>query len=367
MAVTFDRFLEITPEESRSAATFTFSQRDGSATWPVVIYGTDEAAGITSDDIQGAITAMMGYTTAVISDGRIDRHLPMAHPLFRTWTCGAISRGQGVGKFDLTAPDILASFDADPPTQWAKYKYLIMEGEFKPRPYQIRPNSEVPVLGSPVGYYDTGGTLRTYTYAPEWERWTQIKTAQIDSDRITAEIGGYKYNTDQATPGNNTGFMGHPQMPLQTTTLFVHWYEVPYRFVTSANSYLTRWRGRINQNAWRGYPAGSLLYDGFTANDYCSPFPSIDALGLDARLGVEFLCDVVLKFVHTTRKITGSPNAAPSNGNYIAAGHNLLPYFPLQTFLYAMSSSGVPSFLSFPLDLLFTDPDAAGGLATTIL
>lgn len=365
------RYRELTPEEGRSASSFTFSQRDGSATVPVVIYGDPEADGITALEIQEAIRTAQGYVEGGALDGRITRHLPMRHALFPRWPCSAVTRGQGTGEFSSVAPFEDEGGDVNPMNafgQWAKYKYQLLDLEFKPRPYRILADADIPVLAG--SYVDIGGTTRTYQYAQEWLRYTRIIISQMDADRITAEEGSFQYNSNATVNGvaiNGTSFMGHPTMPLMNSTVLVSWYEVPYNYVVSPNSYLTRWRGRINQTAWRGYPAGSLLYDGFTADVYSSPFPAFGLDEMDLGGNPILLCDIQLKFVMTNRKLDGSLNAAVLNGNCIASGHNLLPYFPNRKFYYAASAAGVPSFWSFPIELLFTNPDAdIGALATTI-
>jgi hypothetical protein len=183
-------------------------------------------------------------------------------------------------------------------------------------------------------------------------------------------------------------------MWLPDQILKVKWYQAPYRFITSTNSYIAgsaarNWRGRVNQNPWWNWRAGSLMYMGYSVTKYSPPFNEVgsypsyvprstDPLNVGTVIHYERLCDIELTFLLTNRYRSGSLGAGISNGNYVAAGHNLLPnladnnfYYGTRTPLNADGTSGTPSvqnppaWYSFPLEALFSDPDASNGPTTT--
>jgi len=163
---------------------------------------------------------------------------------------------------------------------------------------------------------------------------------------------------------------------------------VPYRYVTSSNSYIAggpnrNWRGRVNQNPWWNWPAGSLLYMGYEVKKYSPPFNDIGTYpsylpingslsNVGSIIGYERLCDIELTFLLTQRYMSGSLGASITNGNYVAAGHNLLMNLADGKFYYATrpdltgtnSVQNPPAWFSFPAEVLFTDPDAGTGPTT---
>ena len=128
---------------------------------------------------------------------------------------------------------------------------------------------------------------------------------------------------------------------------------------------------------------------GYNAVPYTPPVPAIvwqSALstvpGGPQPIGgvptTEKLCNIELHFFYVKRIATDLPFAGifdPSGGNYVAQGHNLLPYMGDRQYHYAVSTggavggvnlpAGVPSFYSFPAECLFYDPDADGALDIT--
>ena len=162
------------------------------------------------------------------------------------------------------------------------------------------------------------------------------------------------------------------RMFLPNQVLRLTWYQVPFRFITSSNSVFNKYKGRVNQTDWNGpfgptpipagatpmFPAGSLLYLTYKPTIYTPP---LQALGNVFNKGsaYERMCDIEFDFLWTTRLGTSLP-ANPTNLNYVVDGHNLQPFPPARVFYYATSTDGhaVPSWLSFPIEELWTDPDS---------
>jgi hypothetical protein len=157
------------------------------------------------------------------------------------------------------------------------------------------------------------------------------------------------------------------QMPLPNETIKIIWYRVPYRYVKSANSYLNRFRFRVNQKAWENYGPGELLYAGYTPRRFSPPIVGLDPAWESGVFSTEKLCDITLEFIRTSREAetipsTTLPPYSDTNRSWVMAGHNLLPHFRDRKFYYASVNNADPTkqfpmFLSFPLELLFVDPD----------
>jgi hypothetical protein len=214
-----------------------------------------------------------------------------------------------------------------------------------------------------------------FTYAFEWQRyltWLQVP----QNDWITGIAGQSRFETgDNTLPGNAdptkaVSFQGMPRMWLPNQMVRLLWHQVPWRYVYSANSYLNRYLGMVNQfdffdigNLNFLFPAGSLLYLGYNPVSYMSPAAVIQQWvgGIDVTT---MLVDLELIFLYTNRKQTNVPNVP--NRNFIPSGHNLEPYFPLRNFFYTYfvddsgngAANSYPYWFSFPVELLFTDPDS---------
>ena len=112
---------------------------------------------------------------------------------------------------------------------------------------------------------------------------------------------------------------------------------------------------------------GSLLFTGLSTRPYTPPVPTLDLF--EGVYSAEKLCDVEFNFEYTNRS-NGGATPTISNPNWIAAGHNLLPWLYDRKFYYATATPFIrppatdtdpsvwaPTYESFPFQLLFTDPD----------
>ena len=248
----------------------------------------------------------------------------------------------------LTAPAVTAY------GSWPQYVFTL---EFTPRPYSVLKDEAINVI--PDGSWtDEAGVAQVLTYADEWLRYVERIDEPI-SEVLTGQQGvGYKFVTASTSAPHGTAIPGGPQLRIARRKITLRWHDVPYRFMTSANSNLARYAGRINQATFLTFAAGSLLFEGARlVSRNPPPFPETEKLpGWDSTYyGYEQVATVDLLFEHVDRVATDAPT--PSNTNFIAAGHNLFPRFTDNKFYYMESTSGRPAFLSAPFELLFTDPD----------
>lgn len=229
-----------------------------------------------------------------------------------------------------------------------------------PRPYAVLPDDKI--TAGELTWPDEGGSGDTVTsyYASEWERYTDVEYNGM-VEQIQGQQGQMILRRGDASAPNGYTFPGMPTMRVARAVVLVRWYQVPYRYVDSTNSFIQKYQGKINQNVWRGNPVGSLLYDSYRCKRYTPPFPNAEALesgGL--AFTADKMCDIEFTFLKVMRTTPSAPT--PSNTNWKAAGHNLLPWFGDRKFYYAVAQNAstslqVPPYLSFPFELLFSDPD----------
>ena len=293
----------------------------------------------------------------------------------------------GVGKQNLAlAQDqAVACMPIQNTALYTEYEFVV---SYTPRPYRLLPDSAVPIQRDQTYYKDDGTQSTGNTYAHEEVRWTDFEIVPAGQS-ITFKQGFMKLRgTGYVDP--TTGKASDPQYPAQPIirlpdcALKFRWYQVPYRYVTDVNSNLLKWLGRINQNPWYDlnfgidepnymFPAGSLLYIGYQGTRYTPPFPNqvSFASGTDVytTYSAEKLCDIEFLFMFTTR-INSSTGYTPPQMNYINAGWNCLPWWrKVNQYYYAASvynrgdtlADQFPTWLSFPFELLFTDPQVTHG------
>lgn len=341
-----------------SPSTAGFSYDGGKAVVPLYL---EEPA---VEDIYTAIEELLGTTSLETGDGKLNRTLPIAHPLYTWLFVSNISNIQGLGQYtkesaseELEAPSLpfFAFYD------W--YEFMV---EFAPRAYRITSDANIPMLNG--SWYDDTGNQQQFEYFPEWLRYTDWEYVPA-FEALKAQGGQYVFKGSSCASGRS--YIAMPRMYLPNMILKFRWYQVPYRYIYSANSYLDRWIGRINQNDWYEWEAGELLYLGFNAKRYTPPIPNKDAI-FPGAISAEKLCDIELSFLRTKRTASDLLTA-PSNQNFIQKGHNLLPWLVDRKFHYAQTNpeidpsqvcttpSPTPSFFSFPLEVMFTDPDSTAG------
>jgi hypothetical protein len=371
-------YLEELGDLSPATATFAITSQQSSA---VYLF-----ANPSFDDLRNSIIDLLGYTSTRATDGRISRTLPARHPAYQ-WKFADTAAYQGVGsQFTLVQPSpglgspIIPNFPL-----YASYHVRV---SYSPRPYNSWQDRDISVLDGT--YYpkdDAGsGAGTAYKCATEWLRFTEWVQRPLNNF-ISAQQGQMVFRANGsggAVQPDGISFQDSPKLYLPDSVLTVKWHMVPYRYILSANSYLTKFIGHINQNAFGPtvvnagtfgpYSKGTLLYVGATPTAiYTPPVPDEGLLAFNAGNGFlrGMLCDLDVNFLYTARTIgtvtTNTPDMSAVNRNWVVAGHNLLPWLTTRKFYYATTYDPAnpadqtkwrPSYNSFPMELLFTDPDA---------
>lgn len=357
MTISFASYLEKT--DSISPASFGFSIHGGKATLPLYVQSP------TLDDLQEAITQILGGLESTDpGDGRLQRILPMAHPMFPWLYASNISSCRGIGvPIKTTAA---AELETPPLPFFALYPEYELTVDFTPRPYAVLADLTVPVKKNQY-WYNAAGAQQLSTFAQEWTRFTDYQV-HPQPETITAQQGTMQFATQSGGAPNTYPLDALIRKTIPNQLIKMKWYQVPYRYVESANSYLDSLAGSINQNAWYGWPAGSLLYLNFLPHRYTPPVQALD-LWLPGQYSTEKWCDIEFSFIQTNRTgtdlpqgtvVPGRPDMQNANPNWLAAGHNLLPWLTTLSYYYATSpiaGSPAPTWPSSPFELLFTDPD----------
>lgn len=335
----------------------------------------------TFDQLRLSIIDLLGYTGTTPTDGRIKRTLPVRHPGWQ-WLFADSCSPQGVGSTFSTVTIAAGPYPATLPSMplYASYHYRV---NFSQRPYNVWQDNDISLTDG-TGY-QKDGTSYTYKFANEWQRFTTFDMYPTNQF-ITAQQGQMVFRASGsggAVQPNLITFQDSPKLYLPDSILKVRWYQVPYRYLTSSNSYLTKFIGHINQTnfgpnnvdgGYGPYLAGSLLYLGANPTaTYTPPIPDPGLLAFNKGNGFvrSRLCDLELSFLYTARTIgtvtANTPDMSAVNANWIVAGHNLLPWLTTRKYYYATTYDPVspstntkwfPSYNSFPFQLLFTDPDA---------
>jgi hypothetical protein len=372
MAISVDDYLEKIDSVSPSNAGF--AVQGGKATIPYYVQGPQP------QDLIDAITTVLGNLDTSVGIGQLTRTLPQAHPIYGWMYSNAIEYVRGVGapvKTDALSGPLLVSGFPD----FALYPWYELGVSFTPRPYAVLPDNQVTTVLNST-WYDQDGVQIPYRFATEWLRYTVLQWFPVPPAEasVTAVQGTMNFVTSDGSPPGavapalGNAFAGMPRVFMPNTILKVTWYQVPYRYVTSPNSFFRQYLGRVNQKQWLNFYPGEMLYLNYTPIIYQPPNP--DQVGWFAGIfSQEKWCDVELTFLVTTREgrklpqgvnIPGHPELSDINPNWVIDGHNLQPWLGAPgDFFYATVSNvagqtaGRPLWLSGPIpEILFTDPDA---------
>lgn len=373
-------YLESTDDNSLSQ--FGFSTETGTGG------GTYQFNDVTDlGDLQASVTDILGFTnTTRGSNQKLNRVLPCTHPAFRYMYASQILGMVGIGsKKAVRVPAEVSPITGTPQAITSTFnlynKYQI-QAKFSTKPYTLLDNKQINIKTSmyeipPATLGGAAPSPVSISYATEWMRYTDY-TLKPQNNVIQGSVGAFSFKDLPSKPiYTSPPFMNMPDQILSFT-----WYQVPYRFVTSANSYITnpKWLNRINQHDWYNWKKGSLLYLGYDpGKTYTQPSDetiSQTDLNGDTWDSYAKLTDITFTFLYTARS-PGTTPTPPAYGNWLAAGHNLQPVLSSRTFEYAtMTNTGsdalkanqqywAPTYESFPLELLFSDPDCPGAYAIT--
>jgi hypothetical protein len=376
---------------------------------PPAVYAALTAAQMASlpDDVMGSTNPLPSAT------GVMNRVMPLAHPIMQWLYCVGINDIQFImnrSKSDPNAVDPPLPGAADGaeltatvgdlevpcvPEFWL-YPVVKITLDFQNLKYPLFQDSSISTIENT--YYTPSGGSVVYTAPTEWWRYCNYERLPKE-DVVNFKQGQINFAaqldaTHVKKPPNGAVFPGQPFFLLPNSLVTMRWEHVPYRYIQSANSFLQFYRGRVNQYAWWDWNPGELLYMGYKPTTYTQPTQSLmpwpTAAGPTGIFTAEKLVDIDLIFLETRRIGTNlpTPNFPPPgsapwgswNYNWIIGGHNLLPWQD-RNYYYAtnyMQSSGTPVansiqvtlgasnvlnlgppyYLSFPVELLFMDPDS---------
>ena len=308
--------------------------------------------------------------------GGIKRFPPKRHPRFMTLVAETITNMVGEGGkfvFDRALTDGVPGPDADyqakpykfpdPIPNYALYPIYKIDVEFANRLYNLTADVDLPASTAQVWFDDVGdgvapGKLMKYWDTGEYLRWTWI-TGGPKENIITAKQG--QMVLDVGNPVKNYQFADMPKMTLPDGAVKITWYEVPWNFVrpvVASYSYFQQYQGRVNYTTFLNWGPGELLYLTIQPRPYVMPIPLLDGT-------VQILCDIDILCAETKRlRAIGDAVPNPALTNWVANGFNLQPFWLDKQFHYAHSltkpdqpTTQSPSWRSFPMQILFSDPD----------
>lgn len=371
-------FLEGTDNTSPSSASA--SDTAGVSTRSMILRNQPTAA-----VLRDATSTLIGYTNAAISpDGRLRRVCPPMDPVYPYWYATGYPNQTGIGDPQQTATDLkgLALNQPDPFPFYASYDSYEFKVNFSPRSYPVLTDEAIqgnlPLKWTLPPKLVAAGDVdfQTNVYANEWLRYSDFGLAP-KNDSITAVQGMSVFQTQSGKTPQGAVFQGMPRLFQPNQIVRINWYQVPLRYWISANSFLRKWVGYINQFDWydwdgvKLFDKGTLLYLGSTPKIYTSLAAQLVDGGQGDLPQWKFM-DVEMTFIVTERTGSDVPQNLAS-ANYIAAGHNLQAFFPTGRYYYITFGNGVllsgsvqtpPSiFVAIPGGLT---PDAASLVGSNI-
>jgi len=359
-------FYEATAERSPLQGGFSFT--GGKATGP--FYFVPE-----TEDVDGFLASLHTAITIVLGsckpngEGGLERQLPVSCPIYPWLTADRISSITGLGRNVVGTFYDNDLYECDPiERSFAAYPLYQFNIEFLHQPYALI--SDGSIQTDSISWYDEFNDTQTKTVYREWLRYTDY-TVTPQLEVAYAQHGQMAFRVNDESPPDRFTASGYPRIAVPQAQIQFNWLQVPFSYIDSATSYIVDNLGRINFSEWYNWPAGSLLYVGVTVNRrYPPPVPEKVVWTGSASYSTEKLCDLSFTFLYTSRE-PASAAPTPVNNNWIASGHNLVPWLGPQAegagFYYATradvapdtdESVWMPLHLSFPFELLFQDPDA---------
>jgi hypothetical protein len=320
---------------------------------------------VSSFDVIPSLEDLLGSVKPA-GDGSLNRRLPKAHPRFPWLYAERISNCQGIG-----APSVATSALLDAPTfdQYAVYPEYLLTVEFTSRPYAVLSDSQVTVTPNTAWTDVTAAgaaDAKTYAKTTEMYRFVDMEWAPA-ADFITAQHGNMVFKST-ASPPDGVTFSGRPSLAIQKAILKLTWHMVPGSYVVGPDSHVLKYLARINQHSFMGFDPGMLLYVAVGLRRYTPPYATAH---VDPTFGSGVVTPIRYWDVQFVMEFTRRPRAtnpyadagkpASINANWIADGHNLMPWYRDRRFYYVtannmVESGQVPTYLSVPFHLLFTDP-----------
>lgn len=302
-------------------------------------------------------------------EGGLERLLPVACPLYPWLTAERISSLVGLGQHLVGTFYDNDIYECEPiERSFAAYPVYQFNIEFLHQPYKLISDGSIQI--DTVSWYDEFNDLQSKDCYREWLRYTDY-TVTPQLEVAYAQHGQMVFRVNDESPPDRYTASGFPKIAVPQSQIQFNWYQVPFSYIDSAESFIVKYLGRINFQSWLNWPAASLLYVGVTVNRrYPPPVPEKIIESGAASYSTEKLCDLSFTFLYTSRTVAATP-PSPVNNNWIADGWNTLPWLGPQAegngFYYSTRSDvspdtdesvWMPLHLSFPFELLFQDPDA---------
>lgn len=327
----------------------------------------------------------------------IFRQTPIADPQFPFLYCSSISQMQGNQYIQATDWEFytLGSghyLSARPMPTYAQYGEYVVGLNFDARQYQVYDDQTLIDRELKISFIDIDNSVYVFpNVMPEWYRYTTY-SFEVRSEFLTLDTGQSVYmakdnplinqGVGQMPPSAGTGM--YKQL-FKSGTFKVSWKQVPYFFVTGIDATTglnfvpanVSAQGRVNQDKFFGFKAGTLLYEGMTIDTVYNQATLLntDLLpdGIDPNRYIfkeNLLADVTFTFSYREDKVTENYSAVkPKNRNTILYGHNLFlrggssksiavikaEEFDIVNHAILGTDLGV-CYASFPMQLLFTDP-----------
>lgn len=344
--------------DSRSPSEIGLAVDSGRASMLLKVRRTDP----TRAHWEEVFTHVLGEVGSVggTNGGKIRRVLPISHPDCSWMVASRIAGCKGIGRWALGTSEPVLEVPALP--GFALYSTYEMNVEFIPMQYPYLPDDQIKVLDGT--WYDDSGAVQHFRYVTEFDRycWWQIED---NSELLEAKFGQQVFRTASTLPPNLVPFPGTVSARVPRAVVLFHWIGVPYRYVTSANSYIRSFKGHVNQKDFLGWKAGHLLYTDSKVRRYVPAVPGMffdEEDVLKTYLGA--VCDVTFVWELAERDAVDAP--APGNPNWIVHGHNTAMNFATRQWHYVTSmgdsldpTTWVPPRRSRSFERLFTDPDQA--------
>lgn len=341
---------------SRSPSSAGYRHDGGRASMALRVARTDTSTAHWGDVIE----YVLGSTDAVgTNKGKITRKLPIACPDHPHMVADQIEEIVGIGRpikgvstSALAVPTLPAA---------AIYERYEMTVSFVPMRYPMLADDKIKVQSATA--YDDEGTPYDFKYCDEYSRFCEW-WIEDGFEIIQAQFGSRHFVTGSESPPHKTPFPGSVIDRVPRPVVHFKWHRVPYRYVSSRDSWMRRFKGRINQDDWGSWKAGELLYLDAKVHRYLPAIPTFYQNGSNTYsplLGA--LCDV--EFLFELREWENADAPTMTNASFIETrGHNLERWFMNPGKAY-LSVSGdpdnppewVPKYFSFPIARLFSDPD----------
>lgn len=349
--------------DRKSPSKATFQTDGGSAAMDFIV---------DRSQLKNLVSGLLG-SVQKSGDGRgsLKRTLPAAHPYYDWMFASKITTIEGIqpnGRYEAIANmrDKTLNYVTDC-AMYLKYKVSV---DFEHRPYLMMNDETTKAMASGREvmnwYYDLNDAFTTFYDTCEQFRFVDIES-QPNVEFLSSPNGQFRFKTASGTPPHNNPISnqngGGVQIRIVKQKVKLTWFFVPYAIAFSEN--VTSGFGKVNQYNFWGYPAGSLLLEGFDVKRYPPPEQLYKNDVVTTHPADQKLCDITFNFGCFIPPANDVSSDVPSGAGYnkfkVPYGHNLLPRPGSIKYYYVESepSAAFPSMLprpiyeSYPMQRLF--------------